>query len=149
MNEGNSFVRYKETETFTFYKQMSHSNTHACMHEWNVFLSVIRFGLEYIYIYVIFSRSQIHQEQDVCKDSGRMKDCERSTGQLQILWTNLICFFSQYGTTKSYLSLFLDALASLRSKLRVTDWLTNQTQISKITTESISDNEIGLCQYQC
>ena len=44
-------------------------------------------------------------------------------------------------------SLFLDALASLRSKLRPTERVSNQTQIAKITTESISDNEIGLYQY--
>ena len=50
-------------------------------------------------------------------------------------------------TPPSVMVLFLDALASLRSKLRLGDWPTGQTQIVKITTESISDNEIGLCQY--
>ena len=42
---------------------------------------------------------------------------------------------------------FLDALASLRSKLRLTESPTGQTQIAKITTESISENELRLCQY--
>ena len=39
---------------------------------------------------------------------------------------------------------FLDALASLRSILRVTD---RTNQIANITSESISENELGLCQY--
>ena len=39
---------------------------------------------------------------------------------------------------------FLCALASLRSIVS----LIKQTQIAVITTESISQNEIGLCQYQ-
>ena len=40
--------------------------------------------------------------------------------------------------------MFLDALASLRSILRPTD---HRFPIAKITSESISENVIGLCQY--
>ena len=42
-------------------------------------------------------------------------------------------------------TVFLDALASLRSKLRPTD---RHFLIAKITPESITENETVLCQYQ-
>ena len=47
----------------------------------------------------------------------------------------------------SHILLGIFRCASISQIQIATDLLSNQTQIAKITTESISDNEIGLCQY--